>query len=127
MIEVIGLVPLMADLTAAPEKLRLGIRATVEKAALNVKNDAKETVTRDTPKGHARAYPASITYDVTSTPTGGTSAEIGPDKDKRQGALGNLIEFGSANNSPIPHLGPALEHEIPNLEFWLTDLAGQAF
>jgi HK97 gp10 family phage protein len=125
-IEVQGLTALITDLTAAPEKLRAGVRATVEKAALNVKNDAKETVTRDTPKGYARAYPASITYDVEQTATGGTSAEIGPDKDKRQGALGNLIEFGSANNSPIPHLGPALEHETPNLEFWLSEVAGQA-
>ena len=126
MIEVQGLTALMSDLTAAPEKLRAGVRATVEKAALNIKDDAKDIVTRATPKGHARAYPASITYDVQQTATGGTSAEIGPDKDKRQGALGNLIEFGSANNSPIPHLGPALEHEIPNLDFWLSEVAGEA-
>jgi HK97 gp10 family phage protein len=125
-IEVQGLTALISDLEAAPEKLRAGVRATVSKAALNIKNDAKDIVTAATPKGYARAYPFSITYDTEQTSTGGTSAEIGPDKDKRQGALGNLIEFGSANNAPIPHLGPALEHEIPNLEFWLTEIAGDA-
>ena len=126
MIEVQGLTALVSDLAAAPEKMRAGVRATVQKAALNIKNDAKEIVTAATPKGYARAYPSSITYDTQQTSTGGTSAEIGPDKDKRQGALGNLIEFGSVHNAPIPHLGPALEHEIPNLEFWLSEVAGEA-
>ena len=126
MIEVQGLTALISDLAVAPEKLRAGVRATVQKAALDIKDDAKEIVTAATPKGYARAYPSSITYDTQQTATGGTSAEIGPDKGKRQGALGNLIEFGSANNAPIPHLGPALEHEIPNLELWLSEVAGEA-
>jgi hypothetical protein len=126
MIEVIGLAELGADLTAAPEKLRAGVRATVEKAAVNVKFDARDTVKSLTPKGYARAYPYSITYDVTQTATGGASAEIGPDKEKTQGPLGNLIEYGSANNSPIPHLAPALERELPNFMFWMSEIAGQA-
>jgi hypothetical protein len=125
-IEVAGLTELVADLAAAPEKLRVGIRAAVEKAALNIKDDAKEIVTAATPKGYARAYPYSITYDVVDT-VGGASAEIGPDKDKRQGALGNFIEYGApGHNAPIPHLGPALERETPKLEFWLSEVAGEA-
>jgi hypothetical protein len=41
-------------------------------------------------------------------------AEIGYDKDKRGGALGNLLEYGSAATNP-PHrdIGRALDAEEP--------------
>lgn len=52
---------------------------------------------------HAPAFPSSISYDISRFAGFGASviqAEIGPDKSRRQGALGNLIEFGSRNNPP---------------------------
>lgn len=61
---------------------------------------------------HAPAYPASVTYDLRSFSGFGVTvleAEIGPDKDRRQGALGNLIEFGSVNNPPQGQGQAALE------------------
>lgn len=49
--------------------------------------------------GHIPHLPKSITATV----KGGRrepEAEIGPDKTKKQGPLGNLLEFGSRNNRP---------------------------
>ena len=44
---------------------------------------------------------------------GVVSADIGPDKSKPQGALGNILEYGTVNNAPFAHLGPALDREAP--------------
>ncbi len=93
----------------------------VEKGALNIKNDARR---RAGGLRHAPAYPASITYD-TRRGLRGPEAEIGPDKGKRQGALGNLLEYGSVKNGPIPHMAPAAEAEGPKFERALEDLSAQ--
>ena len=53
---------------------------------------------------HAPAFPYSLSYDINRFGGFGASyisAEIGPDKGREQGALGNLIEFGSRNNAPM--------------------------
>lgn len=73
-------------------------RAVVERGALNIKNGWRANAAA-TAGQHARLYPASISYDMRPHPTG-ASAEIGPDKTRPQGALGNLLEFGSKNNPP---------------------------
>lgn len=72
---------------------------------------------------HAPAFSSSITYDI----TGGdgiraeaVQAEIGPDKDRRQGALGNLIEFGSVNNAPRGYGLAALQENEADFEKGLT-------
>jgi hypothetical protein len=85
----------------------------VRKGALNVKNDWRANATSSAGR-HARLYPASIGYDVTQEPDG-ASAEIGPDKGRPQGALGNLLEFGSANNPPHNDGGRALDAEEPRM------------
>ena len=86
----------------------------IEVTAHNVRDTARENATG---MAHAAAFPSSITFDVgagydissaAAVVTGGFSgatsttfrAEIGPDKGRAQGALGNLIEFGSVNNPP---------------------------
>lgn len=84
----------------------------VRKGAQKIKTEAASLISGHP---HAPAYPRSITYDVT-TSGGLTSAEIGPDKRRSQGALGNILEYGTSKNAPIPHLQPALEHEAPNTE-----------
>lgn len=73
-------------------------RAVVERGALNVKRGWRANATT-TAGRHARLYPSSISYDMRPHPTG-ASAEIGPDKTRPQGALGNLLEFGSVKNPP---------------------------
>lgn len=100
---------------AAPKESR----QVVQKAALNIKTDAQRRVGG---LRHAPAYPRAISYDTRETPNG-PEAEIGPDKQRRQGALGNLIEFGSVNNAPRPHMIPAAEAELPRFERVMEDLS----
>lgn len=100
---------------AAPDESR----KVVSKGALNIKNDAKKRVSG---LAHAPAYPRAISYD-TAASADAAWAEIGPDKAKRQGALGNLLEYGSVHNAPIPHIRPAADAELPRFEKAMSDLA----
>lgn len=83
----------------------------VTRGALNVKNGWRDNATASAGR-HARHYPKSISYDVHPIP-GGAHAEIGPDKGRVQGALGNLLEFGSVHNPPHNDGGRALAAEDP--------------
>lgn len=118
MLEAVGLDALVADLTAAPGRAQRGAYDVVRVGGANVTKTARQFASG---LAHARLYPASITYDVTIE-RGAFDAEIGPDKDLPQGALGNLLEYGSVNNGPIAHLGPALDLEGPNMAAALSRL-----
>ncbi|MFV2094826.1 hypothetical protein ACFHW1_04955 [Micromonospora sp. LOL_014] len=103
--------------SAAPEEAT----KVVAKGALNIKNGARQ---RRAGSRWAPAYPASIGYDMMQG-LRGPVAEIGPDKLKRQGALGNILEFGTIHNAPEPHIRPAVDEEIPRYERAMTDLAAR--
>lgn len=94
------------------------IKAT-EVAANKIKKDAQQAISG---LKHAPHYPRSITYDL-KVRVNGVSAEIGPDKDRTQGALGNILEFGTVKNPPFAHLGPAYDREVPE---WLKALGEEA-
>ncbi|AGL13877.1 hypothetical protein [Actinoplanes sp. N902-109] len=102
-------------------------RAIVAKGSLNIKRDARALV-----EGHKHipGYPSSITYETHET-LKGPYGLIGPEHDKRQGALGHIIEggdveYGDLRNAPIPHLRPAAEKEQPRFEKALEDAARRA-
>jgi hypothetical protein len=95
------------------------VDGVVAKGALNIKTDAAR---RASGIAHAPAYPRSIGYDLFHTPWT-SQAKIGPDKDKRQGALGNILEYGTVKNAPVPHLNPALDAEEPRFVKALGDVA----
>jgi hypothetical protein len=117
--KVTGLTELTEDLEYARDHVLEETRKVVKRGANNIKKDAKE---RWSNLAHAPALPRAISYDVTVS--GSTiSAEIGPDKEKRQGALGNLLEYGSVNNVARPALGPALDAEEPRFLKALEDMA----
>ena len=113
---------LAKDLDQAAGVAPKDARKVVAKGALNIKRDAQRRVTG---LAHAPAYPRAITYDSHETLRGGW-AEIGPDKDRRQGALGNIIEFGTTKNPPRPHMRPAADAEQPRFERSMEDLALKA-
>lgn len=116
--EVSGLNELVADLRDAPGKVQRKVDGVVKKGALNVRDDARRLISG---LRHAPLYPLSISFDAGWK--GSTfEAEIGPDKDRPQGALGNLLEYGSSNNAPLTHLGPALDIEGPRFEKAMEDL-----
>ncbi len=93
----------------------------VKRGALNIKKGAQ----RRAPTGpHVPYYSKSINYD-TGEEGQLAWAEIGPDKHKRQGALGNLLEYGSATSPPHPHLGPAGEEEEPKFAAQMDKLAAK--
>lgn len=117
-VEANGLNELIATLTKAESRSVTDVRAVVERGAVNIKKDWRE---RWGGIGHAPALPAAVTYDVRFG-FGSVGAEVGPDKNKRQGALGNIIEFGTSKNAPIPGGLPALAAEQPRFEKALADL-----
>lgn len=119
---VIGLDTLVDDLAGSVKKVRKNARTATAVTARKVQLDARRYV-----RGfrHLPQYPASITYSVRLTEIG-VEAEIGPDKDRAQGPLGNLIEYGSINNPPTPHLGPALEANADDLAVGMAIALRQA-
>lgn len=107
------------DLLGAPRGAAKAARQVVSRGALNVKRGWAENA-RASAGQHAPLYPQSIRYELLDDKL---AAEIGPDKSKPQGALGNLIEYGSANNPPHNDGGRALDAEAPVMEKYLADLA----
>lgn len=120
-IQVDGLDELAADLDRAAEEMPDEARKVVVRGCVNIKADWRR---RWSGLAHAPAIPRAITYDVAVSGSVITG-EVGPDKAKRQGALGNLLEFGSVKNAPIPGGAPALEAETPRYIKALEDLAAR--
>jgi len=117
------LLNLARTLEQAAAGAEAAVSGVVRRGALNVKNDwrANATVTAGR---HARLYPGSISYDVHAIP-GGAEAIIGPDKDRPQGPLGNLLEYGSVNNAPHNDGGRALDAEEPRMVDAIEAVASQ--
>lgn len=118
-VEVSGIKELAAHLEESAPRTHDEGKKVISKGALNIKDEWRSRWRGFT---HAPALPSAISYDVTGT-AGGWSAEIGPDKRRRQGALGNLLEFGSLNNAPRPGGQPALDLEAPRFEDAVGDVA----
>ncbi|MFE2563024.1 hypothetical protein [Streptomyces mirabilis] len=110
-VDVIGLTVVVDDLGTFAERLRVNAAKAVKVTSQKVRDDARNRI-----KGHKYlpAYPYSITYDVKVTAEG-IEGEIGPDKGRAQGPLGNIIEYGTSKNAPLPHLGPALDANAEDL------------
>jgi len=111
-VSVEGVNAIVAELDRAISRSIPEVTGVLSKGAFNIKKDWQAAW-----KGlkHARALPYAVTYDIATTP-GAITAIIGPDKNRRQGPLGNLLEFGSMNNAPKPGGSPALDAEAPKFE-----------
>lgn len=90
------LTKLAADLGTVPAKSGPNIRKAFEVTSVNVKKAWQEPL-----KGSASlaGLPSALGYDIE---TDGTSikSEIGFDKNRSQGPLGNISEFGSPTIAP---------------------------
>lgn len=113
---------LAEDLGRAPARVAREVPKVVERGALNVKRrmqaDAKASHS-----GHARHFAGSISYDRASKGLRGVAFEVGPDKERSQGALGNLLYFGSAKNAPTLDIEAGLIEEQPRFIKALGELA----
>jgi hypothetical protein len=113
---------LAVDLAAASFATLPATEKVAQVAGMKIKKGAQKRIKATAEDGHLPAYPSSITYD---TETRGTTVGVvvGPDKDRNQGALGNVLEYGTSMHAPIPHLQPALEAEAPIFEKLLGEVA----
>jgi hypothetical protein len=114
------------DLGRIRGRLEPAMRSVTSRGALNIKNAAKAAILAQTTHKYVKQYPNSITYSILQSSGTKVWAEIGPDKDKPQGALGNLLEFGSPSSTPLPHLVPAWEAEAEPYEQFMATAAENA-
>lgn len=114
-----GFRELAADLASAAEAAPDEAEKVVKRGALNVKNGA---VRRVRGLGHLPHYPRAIGYDA-DRQGAITEAIVGPDTDKPQGSLGHIVELGSVNSAPHPHMMPAADDEEPKFAKAMEDLA----
>ncbi len=110
--DVTGMTELVADMTAAPARVQRESAVVVRVGGEKIAKSARQFASG---LAHAPAYPRSITAEVKIV-GGAFESLVGPDKDLPQGALGNILEYGTVKNAPIVHLGPALDLEGPNFE-----------
>lgn len=82
---------LAADLAAVPPEAVKTLDSAFRFTAHRIKQGAAKKVSG---RRHWKQAASAIDYDVEHTPTG-PEAEIGYDKSKRAGPLGNLVEFGA--------------------------------
>lgn len=115
-----------AELLATAVEVLPQSARVVKKAAQNVKTAAKENVQRSAPTNHAHAHNA-ITYDEPTITPLGVSSEVGYDKDKRGGALGNLLEYGGGGDKSPAHrdIGRAADDEESRFAAAMLHMAGR--
>jgi len=113
----------IAELGRVPKELHDEVVKVGEKGALNIKRDWTQAWS-----GRAYIGPLSraVNYDRRFRGSD-IEWEIGPDKGRAQGPLGNVIEFGTVNNPPIPGGLPALDREAPKTERALGDVLERVF
>jgi hypothetical protein len=111
-----GFDELAADLGQVPYEAGETIHKAVQVTSNNIMKSWRDLAKGDP---HAPAYPSSISYDVNmyqGLGGGVIEGEIGPSKSRRQGALGNLKEFGSQNNSGRGFGAKALDENVSDFE-----------
>lgn len=104
---------LATDLGRASKEVEREADRVLERGALGVKEAMAEDA-QSRHSGHAKHFHRSISYDRRYG-VGRMSYEIGPDKSRRQGALGNILYFGTANNAPTLDIEVGLIAEEPKL------------
>lgn len=104
---------LATDLGRTTKEVEREADRVLERGALGVKNAMVEDA-RSSHSGYAKRFASSISYDRRYG-VGRMSYEIGPDKSRPQGALGNLLYFGSRNNAPTLDIEAGLIAEEPRL------------
>lgn len=106
---------LAADLDRGAWKAIPAVAAVVAKGAHNVKNQMSAEAENS---GHYRHFSRTFSYDLKR---GGMEAEIGPDPDKTQGPLDNILYFGTSKSAAVLDIESALRQEAPKFEKHIAD------
>lgn len=114
---------LAADLGNATRDVYRKAEASTKKAAHNIKTTMQEDAQSS---GSYKHFADSITYDRAMS-LGTIGYEIGPDKGRMQGALGNILYFGGARGGKVLDVEVGLRAEAPSFEKHMQDLAEEAF
>lgn len=118
---------LALDLLKAAAEAVVGTRVIVQASAQTIKTQARVNVRKSAPVHNAHAADA-ITFETGIDRTGGAiNAEIGYDKDRPGGSLGNLLEYGGGGDKSPAHrdIGRAADTELPQFETALATFAGK--
>lgn len=119
-----GLKELGADLEKARDTVVEQGKRIVGQGCNNIKKQAQGIIRANSPRGYLVHYPRSISYDVTAAGDNITGV-VGPDALKLQGGLARIIEYGSINSGPIPHLNPSLDAELPRFARYAEELGAK--
>jgi hypothetical protein len=113
---------LAVDLAAAGGRMDARSRATIRKAAVRIKAGLRAEF-----GGHDYAPGVGPAVDFDTYGSGSFyGAEIGVNKDRYQGPLGNLLAFGSSNNAPVASLDTPWRREFHPLQENLGDAAEES-
>ena len=113
---------LQRHLARSIPRVRREARQITMRGAMNIKRDWRQNA-RASSGRHAPAYPSAVSFDFGAYGPDIFMAIIGPDKGAPQGALGNLLEYGSVKNPPHRDGGRALDAEEPRFEAQIALLA----
>lgn len=116
-----GFKDLARDLDFAAEEVVEEGKKVVGKGCLNIKRQAQSIIRSNSPQGYLPHLPRAIGYDVTAR-AADITGEVGADPAKLQGGLQRIIEFGTVNSAPIPHMIPSLDAEAPGFERYVGEL-----
>jgi len=111
-IDISDLKRLAESLAGAPLRARPLLRSANKKSARHLRDRMRSDAAGI---GHAPHFPASIT-DETKSLRSDITTEVGPDKAMTQGALGNILYFGTSNNAPVLDINAPLDAEGPEFE-----------
>lgn len=114
---------LATRLGGAGPRVLSGVRAVVEESAQAVEAQMRADFSGSR---RARHFPRSIDHDVRVTFGGAVEAEIGPNKRKKQGALGNILAFGTSRNGPIADIMNSLRSQEPAMVKAMQELGAKA-
>ncbi len=91
---------LAADLTDVPAEANKRIKQAIEVTSRGIKDDWKQGA--EISGSYAKSYPASISYDLSST-GGAIESEIGPVLGRTPGAGAGFLEEGGGGVDGPPH------------------------
>lgn len=112
---------LAADLGRIPGRMVAPMIAAVTKSSTSLRDAMRADAGGI---GHAPHFPSSITADV-KVKVGQIEAEVGPDKGLTQGALGNILYFGTSKNGAVLDINEPLDAESPKFQKAIEDAAGK--